>query len=93
MSMRLAVLTLLALLAGPVWADQAEAEAAVAKVLFEADMENASFKARSDGFVDILFGAAVSDETYIRLVERLRATPGIKGVLPGKSTSNYCPIR
>ena len=80
-------------LALPVQAGQNESEAAVARILFEADMENISFKVRSDGFVDILFGAAVSDADYSRLVEKLRADPDIKGVLPGKSSGNFCPIR
>lgn len=56
-------------------------------------MENASYKVRSDGFVDFLFGAAVSDADYSRLLDKLRSHPDIKGVLAGKSTSNYCPIR
>jgi hypothetical protein len=90
--MRVIALLLLCL-ALPAAAGQNEAEAAVARILFEADMENVSFKVRSDGYVDILFGAAVSDADYLRLLEKLRADPGIKGVLPGKSIGNYCPIK
>ncbi len=84
---------LLGFLTLPTWAGQAESEAAVARLLFEADIENVSFKVRADGFIDILFGAAVSDADYIRIIEKLRADPDIKGVLPGKSTSNYCSIK
>lgn len=75
------------------WAGQLEAEAAVSNLLFDEGMENASFKVRADGFVDILFGAAVSDTDYVRLLDKLRAHPDIKGVLAGKSSGNYCPIR
>lgn len=91
--MKKALLSLLLCLALPCWAGQTEAEAAVSNLLFDEGMENASFKVRSDGFVDILFGAAVSDADYSRLLEKLRAHPDIKGVLAGKSTSNYCPIK
>ena len=84
---------LLMLLALPCRAGQTEAEAAVSNILFDSGMENASFKVRGDGFVDILVGAAVSDADYGRLLDKLRAHPDIKGVLAGKSTSNYCPIR
>jgi hypothetical protein len=91
--MKKALVSLLLCLALPCWAGQTEAEAAVSSLLFDEGMENASFKVRSDGFVDILFGAAVSDADYIRLVEKLRAHPDIRGVLSGKSTSNYCPIK
>jgi hypothetical protein len=91
--MKTRLIPLLFCLALPCWAGQDEAETAVGNMLFNENMENASFKVRSNGFVDILFGAAVSDADYIRLVEKLRAHPDIKGVLPGKSTSNFCPIK
>ena len=90
---RTLVALLLLVLALPVVAGQAEAEAAVAKILFDADMENATFKVRNDGFVDILFGSAVTDSEYSRMLEILRSHPDIKGVLSGKSSTNYCPIR
>jgi hypothetical protein len=91
--MKKALFPLLFSLALPAWAGQMEAEAAVSNLLFDEGMENASFKVRSDGYVDILFGAAVSDADYSRLLEKLRTHPDIKGVLAGKSTSNYCPIK
>lgn len=91
--MRKILPTLLLALAPAAWAGQVEAEAAVANLLFEEGMENVSYKVRADGFVDILFGAAVSDADYVRLLEKLRAHAEIAGVLAGKSTSNYCPIR
>jgi hypothetical protein len=91
--MKKALIPLLFCLALPCWAGQTEAEIAVSNLLFDEGMENASFKVRSDGFVDILFGSAVSDADYSRLLEKLRAHPDIKGVLAGKSTRNYCPIR
>jgi hypothetical protein len=38
-----------------------ESETAVARILFDADTENASYSIRRNGFVDILFGPSVSD--------------------------------
>jgi len=75
------------------YAGQSEAEAAVARILFETDMENTSFSVRPDGFVDILFGAAVSDADYIRIVEKMRSDPDIKGVLAGKAVGNFCAVK
>lgn len=74
-------------------AGQAEADAAVASVMFDQGTENASYSVRRDGFVDILFGAAVSEREYIRLVELLKRQPDIKGVLAGRGKSNFCPIK
>ena len=91
--MKKVLIPLLFCLALPCWAGQQEAEAAVSNLLFDEGMENASFKVRPDGFVDILFGAAVGDADYSRLLEKLRAHPDIKGVLAGKSKDNYCPIK
>ena len=91
--MKKALFALLLCLSLPSWGGQAESEAAVSAILFDEGMENASFKVRSDGFVDILVGAAVSDADYSRMLEKLRAHPEIKGILAGKSTSNYCPLK
>jgi hypothetical protein len=90
---RTTCLILLCSLAPAAWAGQAESEAAVARILFDSDMENVSYKVRADGFVDILFGMAVGDAEYGRILEKLRSDPDIKGVLPGKSSTNYCPIK
>jgi hypothetical protein len=91
--MKKALFPLLFSLALPTWAGQMEAESAVSNLLFDEGMENATFKVRSDGFVDILFGVAVSDADYSRILEKLRTHPDIKGFLAGKSTSNYRPIK
>ncbi len=70
-----------------------ESEAAVARILFDADMENASYSIRRDGFVDILFGPSVSDTEYAKLLDQLKTHPDIPGVLPGRGAGDYCPIR
>ncbi len=72
-------------------AGQMEAAEAVARILFETDMDNASYKVRPDGFVDISFGADVPDNRYAEVVQKLRADPAIAGVLAGKGTANFCP--
>jgi hypothetical protein len=77
----------------PCLAGQSEADAAVAAILFEQNMENASYNVRPDGFVDILFGPAVLDSEYSRLLNLLKHHPDIPGVLAGKGKSNYCPIK
>lgn len=91
--MKKALFSLLFCLGLPCWAGQVEAEAAVGRLLFDEGVENASFKVRSDGFVDILFGATVSDADYLRLLDKLRTHPDIKGVLAGKSSENYCQVK
>jgi hypothetical protein len=75
------------------FAGQTESEAALTKLLFDEDMENVSYSLRSDGFVDILFGPAVSDEDYSRILNKLRAHPDIPGVLAGRGRSNFCPVK
>lgn len=77
----------------PCLAGQEEADAAVAGILFAQDMENVSYTVRRGGYVDILFGAAVSDADYSRLLELLRNHPDIAGVLAGRGNTNYCPIK
>jgi hypothetical protein len=56
------------------------------------DIENASFKVRHDGYVDILFGKSLSDEQYRAAIERLKAEPAIPGILAGRGSQDYCPI-
>lgn len=70
-----------------------ESETAVARILFDADMENASYSVRRDGFVDILFGPSVSDTEYAKLLDQLKNHPDIPGVLPGRGMSDYCPVK
>jgi len=69
-----------------------EAEDAVTNILFDQKMENASYSFRSDGFVDILFGPAVPEAEYIRIVELIKKHPAVPGVLAGRGKSDYCPI-
>lgn len=80
------------LIALPALAGQAESENAVTNILFDENMENVSYSLRNDGFVDIVFGVAVSEKDYIRILERLRAHPDIPGVLAGRGTKNYCSV-
>ena len=75
------------------WAGQAESEEAVTNILFEEDMQNASYSLRSNGYVDILFGPSVSDADYARILNKLKTHPNIPGVLAGKGKSDYCPTR
>lgn len=74
------------------WAGQAESEDAVTRILFEEDMQNASYAVRSSGFVDILFGPSVKDDDYSRILAKLKSDPAIPGVLAGKGKSDYCPV-
>jgi hypothetical protein len=91
MRMLLAVV-LTALSAQPVIAGPNEAENAVTNILFEEGMENASYGFRGDGFVDILFGPAVPEDQYIRIVEKIRSHPDVPGVLAGRGKSNFCSV-
>lgn len=69
-----------------------EAERAVANILFDQNMENVSYSFRGDGFVDILFGVAVPEEEYIRIVELMRKHPDVPGVLVGRGKDNFCRV-
>lgn len=89
---RLLALFAALLFALPTYAGQAESEDAVTAILFDENMENVSYSLRGDGFVDILFGPAVDEKDYIRIVERLRKHPDIPGVLAGRGKGNYCPV-
>jgi len=76
----------------PALAGQSEAEDAVTNILFDENMENASYSLRNDGFVDILFGVAVPEKDYIRIIERMRKHPDIPGILAGRGSKNYCTV-
>ncbi|MEW6133457.1 MAG: hypothetical protein AB1591_09905 [Pseudomonadota bacterium] len=69
-----------------------ESEDAVTNILFDENMENVSYSFRGDGFVDILFGPAVDEKDYIRIVERMRKHPDIPGVLAERSSRNFCSL-
>jgi hypothetical protein len=69
----------------------AAAEAAAAAVLFELDIENASYKVRRDGHLDILFGPSVPAERYRQALDALHAHPDISGVLAGRGSADFCP--
>lgn len=77
--------------AATAWAGQAESEDAVTNILFEEDMQNASYSLRSNGYVDILFGPSVSDADYSRILNKLKSHPDIPGVLAGKGKKRLLP--
>lgn len=83
---------LAAVLMPSAFAGQAEAEDAVTNILFDQNMENVSYSFRGDGFVDILFGTAVPEDEYIRIVELIRKHPDVPGVLAGRGKGNYCRV-
>lgn len=76
----------------PALADMEAAENAVTAILFDANMENVSYAFRRDGFVDILFGVAVPEDEYRRIVEQIRSHPDVPGVLAGRGKGNYCRV-
>lgn len=73
-------------------AGQDRASAALTEILFDMDLENVSYALRSDGFVDITFGAAVANDVYLEAVQRMRDHPDIPGVLAGRGSANFCPL-
>jgi hypothetical protein len=75
------------------WAGLTESEDALTAILFDENMENVSYNLRGDGFVDILFGPSVSDETYSHILNRLKTHPDIPGVLAGKGKGDFCPVK
>lgn len=85
-------ITLAMLCVQPAFAGADEAENAVTGILFDANMENVSYSIRKGGFVDILFGVAVPEDEYIRIVEQIRKHPDVPGVLAGRGTGNYCRV-
>lgn len=86
------VIALAMLCVQPAFAGADEAENAVTAILFDANMENVSYAFRKDGFVDILFGVAVPEAEYVRIVEQIRAHPDVPGVLAGRGAGNYCKV-
>ena len=73
-------------------AGSAESENAVTNILFDANMENVSYSFRANGFVDILFGQAVPEAQYVKIVETIRNHPDVPGVLAGRGTGNFCKV-
>ena len=91
--MRQLIVVLISLLFSlPALAGQSESEDAVTGILFDESMENVTYSLRGDGFVDIVFGVAVAEKDYSRILERLRKHPDIPGVLAGRGTKNYCAV-
>jgi len=65
--------------------DVSKASSAVTNLIFEYDADQfTSFSVRDDGYVDIVFARNTPDKLYAEMIDKLRAHPDIKGVLPGK---------
>lgn len=73
---------------------QSRADAAVAGILFESDLnEAASYKVRKDGFVMIEFAGSVPQQKYTDVVKMLRSSPEIHGVRAEQEGQEVCPLR
>ena len=73
---------------------QSRADASVAEVLFDAEMDNkASYNVSKDGEVTIEFVPSVTMLEYTRVVDKLRASPDIKSVHAEQSGSAVCILR
>lgn len=89
---RLALLVLLSSLCSPLLAaDPQAAFTATGDILFDLEIENASFKVRSDGYVDILFGPSLPDAAMDEAMAKLKAHPDIPGILAGRGGQDFCP--
>jgi len=75
-----------------IFADNGKTAAAAAEILFELDMENASYKIIRNGVVDITFGNTVTDQQFDDTVSALDNHPDITSVIPGKSAGNFCAV-
>ena len=73
---------------------QNAADAEVAAVLFEKDLDNhASYNVHKDGSVVIKFDRSVSSERYTDVVDTLRATAEINSVYAEQSGHQVCPLK
>lgn len=66
----------------------------VTEVLFENDVdETASYNIRNDGYVVIHFDSSVPEKKYTRVVNQLRSSNDIPGVLAEQDGVEVCPLR
>ena len=72
------------------FAGQDEATAALTEILFDSDMENISYAVSNSGDIDIVFGAAVSDDQYISILRKIQSHPQINSVLASRGSVNFC---
>lgn len=73
---------------------QAQAESAVAEMLFEANMDTqASYNVRKNGHVEIKFTPQVSLLDYTLMVKKLRQDSRITSVYATQSGSEVCPLK
>ena len=72
---------------------QNRADAAVSSLLFEQELDQvASYNARKDGFVVIKFAKSVPSLTYTQIVDKLRASPDIRGVRAEQGGREVCKM-
>ncbi len=73
---------------------QNAADAQVALILFESDLEDAaSYNIRKDGFVVVRFHESVSARDFTMAVGAMRSRPEITGVRAEQSGREICPLR
>ncbi len=66
----------------------------VTDVLFENDVdETASYNIRNDGYVVIQFDSSVPEKKYTKVVNQLRSSNNIPGVLAEQGGVEVCPLR
>jgi hypothetical protein len=72
---------------------QGRADDEVSNILFDRDVDTlASYNVRKDGFVVIRFDPAVPEQTYVDIVQRLRASSVISGVRAEQGGVEVCPL-
>jgi len=75
-------------------ATQNAADAEVAAILFEHELDNhASYNVHKDGSVVIKFDQSVQSKTYTSVVDNLRAIDKIKSVYAEQSGQQVCPLK
>jgi hypothetical protein len=74
-------------------ATQNKADATVAEVLFDNELDtSASYNIRKNGDVIIKFNNSVSQKDYTKIVNTLRASSDINSVQAEQNGSNVCPL-
>lgn len=72
---------------------QGSADAAVAGILFENNLDQAaSYRVHPDGSVVVKFGDSVSSSTYNKVVDQLRSNPAIHGVRAEQNGVEVCSL-
>ena len=73
---------------------QNAADAAVAEILFDKELEKtASYNVRKNGSVALFFDKSVSNKVYTEVVNSLRANPAVSAVYAEQEGKEVCPLR